>query len=133
MVSLLFQRCEQNEPVLTECNFGEELPDLVIIDIKVSTDPGHFITVFKNNGGVGNEEERFLISYSCENGNYLGNSNYPIEIPRQGEIGETGDIDYSVLNLSPGEPMQIKAIIDWEKNILEADECNNEITIEVDF
>ena len=133
LYSLSLQHCKSEEPIVETCNLGENRPDLFIKDLIMSDDNTGFHAVFTNIGGNPIEGEDFLISFSCEFGNYLGNENYRLIVPQRNETIVSNKIDLFVLNITSSQAVSIKTVVDWEERVNEVDECNNKQTFPLNY
>jgi len=100
------------------------LPDLVITDV-VYRSGG--IVVYYMNQGSGTGDGDFLIKISSlETGeSFNGNAYYRFELPDPGQAARSGSFGAGLIGLYEGMESTIRAEIDWENRVAEADEENN--------
>jgi hypothetical protein len=100
------------------------LPDLIITDI-VYKPSG--IVVYYMNQGSGTGSGDFLIKVSSlETGqSFPGNAYYRFEVPEPGQVNRTGSFGINLIGLYEGVESTIRAEIDWEGRVTEANENNN--------
>ncbi len=114
-------------PTLTPTSVPPEsqgLPDLIITDIVYK--PGGIIVYYMNQGpGTGTGDFLIRISALETGASFDGNSYYRFEVPEPGQADRTGSFGTSVLGLYERMEGTIKAEIDWENRVAEADEENN--------
>ncbi len=124
-------RCVSSEPLMSVTPIptpippeNQGLPDLLITDI-VYRSGG--IVVYYMNQGSGTGDGDFLIKISSleTESNFVGNSYYRFEIPDPGQATRSGSFGTGLIGLYEGMESTVRAEIDWENRVVEADEENN--------